>query len=266
MVCQLRPLMYSLGLNNTPCISFKLVKSRIKNIWRFKQEASRCKMTGAGFQCIAKLRALTPRNATIRITAWQSALNHTADCRLPLWSLIWTLRTVQTCDNPLSNVDSWSWQSAVWPFSLWQSAEYTPRSANTGLNIWARSLAMEWNPAPPPILHQETACLKCHIFLTRDFTSVKRAVQSLGLNYTSVVSVDKLSHDTIPLIYGREGRWPLCPPGISSPPKRSPEDLRGEATYEEFGGVSVTAGALFLQLKSFIMMGWGGGGHEVSTK
>jgi hypothetical protein len=76
--------MYSLGLNNTPRISFKLVKSRIKNMRPFKQGASRCKIAGAGFQCIAKLRALTPRIATIRITALQSALNHTAVCQLPL--------------------------------------------------------------------------------------------------------------------------------------------------------------------------------------
>jgi hypothetical protein len=31
---------FSLGLNNTPRISFKLVKSRIKNKRCFKQEAS----------------------------------------------------------------------------------------------------------------------------------------------------------------------------------------------------------------------------------
>jgi hypothetical protein len=80
-VCQLRPLVYSLGSNNMPRISFKLVKSRIKNIQRFKQGASQCKMVGAGFQCIAKLRALIPRFATIRITAWQSALN--IYCGLP---------------------------------------------------------------------------------------------------------------------------------------------------------------------------------------
>jgi hypothetical protein len=174
MVCQLRPQMYSLGLNNTPRISFKL-----KNIRPFKQGASWCKMAGAGFQCIAKLRALTPRIATIRITAWQWALNHTADCQLLLWGLIWTLRTVQTCGNPLSNVDSCLWHSAVRPFSLWQSAEIrhfhcgkTPRSANTGLNIWAQSLAMEWNLAPA-ILHWETARLKCCIYLKHNFISLK---------------------------------------------------------------------------------------------
>jgi hypothetical protein len=94
IVCQLRPLVSSLGLNNMPRISFKLVKSRIKNIRHFKQGASRCKMAGAGFPCFAKLRAPTPRFATIRITAWQSALNHTADCQPPPSGLIRTLRAV----------------------------------------------------------------------------------------------------------------------------------------------------------------------------
>jgi hypothetical protein len=40
-------------------------------------------MAGAGFQCFAKLGALTPRIATIRITAWQSALDRAADCQPP---------------------------------------------------------------------------------------------------------------------------------------------------------------------------------------
>jgi hypothetical protein len=39
-----------------PHISFKLVKSRIKNIRRFKQGVSRCKMAGAGFHFSAKIR------------------------------------------------------------------------------------------------------------------------------------------------------------------------------------------------------------------
>jgi hypothetical protein len=129
-------------------------------------------MAGAGFHSIAKLRALTPWFATIRITAWQSALICTADCQTPLSGLIRTLRAFQAFGIPLSNSDSWLWQSAVQQFSLWQSAWKTPRSANIGLKIWARSLAIEWNPAPA-ILHRETACLKRHIFLTRDFTSVK---------------------------------------------------------------------------------------------
>jgi hypothetical protein len=49
---------YSLGRNNTPRISFKLVKSQINNIRRFKQGTSRCKMAGTGFHCFAKIRAL----------------------------------------------------------------------------------------------------------------------------------------------------------------------------------------------------------------
>jgi hypothetical protein len=80
--------MYNLGLNNTPRISFKLVKSHIKNIRRFKQGASRCKMAGAGFQCIAKLHTLTQQIATIRISAWQSALDRAADCQPPPSGLI----------------------------------------------------------------------------------------------------------------------------------------------------------------------------------
>jgi hypothetical protein len=197
MECQLRPLMFSLGLNNTPRISFKFVKSRIKNIQPFKQGASWCKMAGGGFQCIAKLCALTPGIATIKITAWQSALNHTADCQLPLWGLIWTLRTVQTCGNPLSNVDSWLWQSAVRPFSLWQSPENTPRSANTGLNIWARSLAMEWNPVPA-ILRRETACLKCRIYLKHDFTSLKL---KHGAMFRPKLYTDGLNWHTLVILY-----------------------------------------------------------------
>jgi hypothetical protein len=57
IVCQLRPLTYSLHLNNAPRISFKLVKSLFKNILQFKQGTSRSKMAGTGFHSIAKLRA-----------------------------------------------------------------------------------------------------------------------------------------------------------------------------------------------------------------
>jgi hypothetical protein len=57
MLCQLRPLTYSLGLDIALRISFTLEKSRVKNIRRFKQGASRCKMAGARFHSFAKLRA-----------------------------------------------------------------------------------------------------------------------------------------------------------------------------------------------------------------
>jgi hypothetical protein len=48
-VCQLWPLVLSLGLNNPTRIGFKLAKSRIKKIRRRKQGDCRYQMTGTGF-------------------------------------------------------------------------------------------------------------------------------------------------------------------------------------------------------------------------
>jgi hypothetical protein len=45
------------GLNIALCDSFTLFKLRIKNIRRFKQAVSGCKMAGAEFHSIAKFRA-----------------------------------------------------------------------------------------------------------------------------------------------------------------------------------------------------------------
>jgi hypothetical protein len=98
IVCQLRPLTYSLDLNNAPCISFKLGKSLFKLIRHFKQGASRCKMA-------AKLRAPMPRFATIRITVWQSALNRTVDCQPPLSGLKRSLRAVQAFHSQIRTSD-----------------------------------------------------------------------------------------------------------------------------------------------------------------
>jgi hypothetical protein len=56
--------MYSLCLNNTPRISFNIVKSSVKNIRHFKRAVSRYKMAGAGFHSIAKLRTQI-RNAVM---------------------------------------------------------------------------------------------------------------------------------------------------------------------------------------------------------
>jgi hypothetical protein len=137
IVCELRPFVSSLGLNNMPRISFKLVKPRIKNIWRFKQGASRCKMAGAGFPCFAKLRTPTPRFATIKITTWQSALDRAADCQPPPSGVIRALRAVQAFGIPLSNSVLRLLQSAARQFSLWQSAWKTPRYANTDMNLSA---------------------------------------------------------------------------------------------------------------------------------
>jgi hypothetical protein len=138
IVCQLKPLVYSLDLNNAPRICFVLLKLRFKCSRLFKQEISRCKIAGAGFHSTAKTRALIPRFATTIISSWQIAFKCTADCQPPLSCLIWTMRTVQACGNPLSNWASWLYQSAVRQFSLLQSSEYTPRSAIAALQIGAR--------------------------------------------------------------------------------------------------------------------------------
>jgi hypothetical protein len=48
MECQLRPLVYSLGLNNLPRQGFTAWKSCVKKLWRNKQGSCRCKMAGTG--------------------------------------------------------------------------------------------------------------------------------------------------------------------------------------------------------------------------
>jgi hypothetical protein len=73
-------LVYSLGPNNMPRISFKLVKSRIKNKRRFKQGASRCKMAGTGFHCFAKIRAQI-HNTVLAYRGVFQADCHRENCR-----------------------------------------------------------------------------------------------------------------------------------------------------------------------------------------
>jgi hypothetical protein len=80
---ELRPLVYN--INNAPCISFTVIKSRVKNMRRFKQLVSRCKMAGAVFQSIAKLRAqiFTPGLAHRGVYSadCHNENAHTADCQ-----------------------------------------------------------------------------------------------------------------------------------------------------------------------------------------
>jgi hypothetical protein len=83
MVCQLRPLVYSLGLNNPPRICLTPRKSRVKNLWRNKQGNCLCKMSGAGIWSFAKFRGQMPRIATTGMTSWETALKWTADCKVP---------------------------------------------------------------------------------------------------------------------------------------------------------------------------------------
>jgi hypothetical protein len=108
---------YSLCLMKAPRISFKLVKSRSKNIWQFKQGASRCKMAGARFHYIAKLRAQIRNDVLADCGVFQGDGHRencrTADCysqrsefesRMPK---AWTFRRVHI------RPESGHWQSAA---------------------------------------------------------------------------------------------------------------------------------------------------------
>jgi hypothetical protein len=83
MVCQLRPLVYSLGLNNPLRICLTPRKWRVKNLWHNKQENCRCKMAGVGIRPFSKFRGQMPRIATTGLTSRQTALKWTADCQVP---------------------------------------------------------------------------------------------------------------------------------------------------------------------------------------
>jgi hypothetical protein len=169
MICQLRPLVYSLGLNIPPRICLTPRKSRVKNLWRNKQGNCRCKMAGAGIRSFAKFRGQMPQIATTGITSSQTALKWTADCQVPHSDCCGQIKPVAihsqihtpVCDNPS---DSYSILG-------------NPRSKRHGLpqsvaHIWARNLARDWIPAPA-IIHWQSPCLKRQIFLPRDFLSRK---------------------------------------------------------------------------------------------
>jgi hypothetical protein len=132
MVCQLRPLVYSLGLNNPPRICLTPRKSRVKNLWCNKQGICRCKMAGAGIESFA----IVPRsNATDYHNRNNFLANRSqVDCgssalRLP--------RSSQACGNPLSNSYFCMWQSARRFFYSWQSA--LPRIATDRIPTWQKT-------------------------------------------------------------------------------------------------------------------------------
>jgi hypothetical protein len=172
MVCQLRPLMYSLGLNIAPRICFTLVKPRVKNIWRFKQAVSWCKMAGAGFHSISKLHAQICNAVLADRGVFQADCHRencrTADCYSQRSEFesetpkAWTARRIRV------RPESGGWQSAVHLRADCQAVILIV--ANRG--IGAQKLAIQWNPAPA-IFHREIACLTHHRFLTCNFTSVK---------------------------------------------------------------------------------------------
>jgi hypothetical protein len=154
MVCQLRPLVFSLGINNPPRIYLTPRKSRLKNLWHNKQGNCRCKTAVAGIRSLAKFRGQMLRIVTTGITSWQTALKWTADCKVPR----------SGCRGQVKPVAIRS--------QIHTSILGNPHSKRRGLpqsaaHIWARNLAREWIPAPA-ILHRESPCLKRHIFLTHD--------------------------------------------------------------------------------------------------
>jgi hypothetical protein len=165
MVCQLRPLVYSLGLNNPPRICLTPRKSRGKNLWCNKQGNCRCKMAGAGIRSFAKFHGQMPRIATTGITSWQTALKHTAECQLlvKIWPRNATDRTVPLINFPRNATNRATvlspWHSAVWKLAFRGK-------------IWAWNLAKDWIPVPA-ILHRQLPCLLRHNILTHDFPAVK---------------------------------------------------------------------------------------------
>jgi hypothetical protein len=169
MVCQLRPLVYSLGLNNPPHISLTPRKSCIKNLWCNKKGNCRCKIAGSGIWSFAKFRGQMPQIATTGITSWQTALKWTADCQVQHSGCRGQVKPVairsqihtSVCGNPC---DGYS--------MLFNPRSKRRRLPQSAAHIWARNLARNWIPAPA-ILHRESPCLKHHIFLPRDFQSIK---------------------------------------------------------------------------------------------
>jgi hypothetical protein len=154
-------------------------------------------MAGAGFHCIANYRAPIPRFATIRITAWQSALKCTADCQ-PLLSGL--LRTLKGSSGP--------WHSAL-KFAIRGTAiffmairlEYTAICYYSVTNL-SVEFSNRVNSSPRHFTSRNRLIDTSYIFLTGDFASVKLirgAMYSLKLYCTSVVSVDTLFRDTIHL-------------------------------------------------------------------
>jgi hypothetical protein len=153
MVCQLRPLVYSLGLNNPPRICLTPRKSRVKNLWSNKQGTVYVKWRVLEF-------GQMPRIATTVITSWQTTLKWNADCQVPRSCCHGQVKIVairsqihtSVCSNPRNGY----------------SILGNPRSKHCGLpqsaaHIWTRNLARDWIPAPA-ILHRESPCLKRHIF------------------------------------------------------------------------------------------------------
>jgi hypothetical protein len=155
--------------------------------------ASRCKMAGAGFHSIAKLRAQI-HNAVLADRGVFQADCHRENCRsadcysqrtnfesgMPKG---WNVRRVRI------RLESRGWQSA----EHWKADCRGDSIVVAVCGIRARKLAKQWNPVPA-ILHREAPCLKCRIYLKSDFPSLKLICGAL---FRSKLFVNGLSWHTI---------------------------------------------------------------------
>jgi hypothetical protein len=145
MVCQLRPLVYSLGLNNPLRICLTPRKLHVKNLWRNKQGNWQCKMAGAGIRSFAKFHAADSQvpssgcHGHVKPVAIRSQIH------------------ISVCGNPCNG------------YSILGNPRCKRRKLpQSAAHNWEQNLARDWIPAPA-ILHRDSACLKRDIFLLRNF-------------------------------------------------------------------------------------------------
>jgi hypothetical protein len=149
MVCQLRPLVYSVGLNNLPRICLTPRKSRVKILRHNKQGNCWCKMVGAGIRLFAKFHCQMLWIATTGITSRQTALKWTADCQVPGSGCRGQVKPVAI----LSQIHTSVCGNLHYGYSILGNPRSKPR------HTFERRTQSErdWIPAPA-ILHQESPC------------------------------------------------------------------------------------------------------------
>jgi hypothetical protein len=126
-------------------------------------------MAGAGIRSFARFHSQMLWIATTGITSWQTTLKWTADCQVPRSGYRGQVKPVAICSKIHTSVCG----NPCDGYSILGN----PCSKRCGLpqsaaHIWGRNLARDKIPAPA-ILHQESPCWKRHIFLLRNFLSIK---------------------------------------------------------------------------------------------
>jgi hypothetical protein len=168
ILCQLRPLVYRIGLNSAPRSRFTLLKSRVKCLRRFIQRVSKWNGGWILLCCSVRSNSMIRHNNNSPL-----AVSSQMHCGLPTPAL-----------RPNMNHGPGLWLSAF-KFSFLTLAisyqlfyDFLIRgdyawSAMTALKIGVWDLATEWNSVTA-ILYRESPCLKRSKLLTRDFKSIKR--------------------------------------------------------------------------------------------